>query len=111
MAPVGEGSHAALLSGQRVSEAQVREALIDIKRLETQKNALNDAVKGWVELHGYVRSEDNTKVYCAAQVVGRNKLNDKALEKFLSNHDKTLDDFRVKGNPYTKFDWRNNKND
>lgn len=100
---VPEGEFQAILSGN-AKEADIRKALIRLKQLGDLTNAVSEACKSWVAQHGYVRSEDGNKVWCAQMRKGKASLDKTAVARALGKPD--LEDFMRRGKDFSVFDWR-----
>jgi hypothetical protein len=97
---------AKVLSG-KCSEADVREALIAAKGLQSLYAKVKDACESWAVRHGPVRSEDGLKCWRPALRSGKKSLDQAAVAEALGKED--LKEFMVEGNPFQVFDWVNVK--
>lgn len=103
---VPEGEFKAILSGQ-ATERDVREALVQLRKLEDLSKAVRKSCHSWVEQHGPVRSEDGSKRYQCSLRQGRMGLDEKKVANALGVED--LEQFKTRGGEYPVFDWRNNE--
>lgn len=104
LADVPEGDFAPLLSG-KATEADVRKALVGLKRLGDLKERVSEACQTWVQQHGPVRSEDGKKWWRCEMRAGRSGYDYSAIMKALGVD--SLDDFKRPGREHTHHDWRN----
>lgn len=104
LADVPEGEFAPLLSG-KATEADVRKALIGLKRLGDLKERVNEACQTWVQQHGPVRSEDGKKWWRCEMRAGRSGYDYDAIMRALGVDN--LDGFKRPGREHTHHDWRN----
>lgn len=85
------------------TEADYRQALIDIKGLGDLANKVSDACKTWADRTGGIRSEDGRKVYKPILMAGRDSLDNDAIMSALGVD--SLDKFKKSGSEYKKYDW------
>lgn len=86
------------------TEAEVREALVKIKQNGDTANKVAEAIKGWVQRRGPVRSEDGSKEYRCSMRAGKESLDKAAVERALG--DPGLKSYMKKGREFPVFDWR-----
>lgn len=100
---VPESEFAPVLSGN-ATEADIRAALVGLKRMGDLANQVKEACESWVRQHGYVRSEDGSKVWSPAMRQGKLSTDYAAIARALGKKD--LEDFKRQGKPYPVFSWR-----
>lgn len=101
-----ENKFSKVLSG-KATEADIRQALIDVKTMRDLSDKVKDACESWADRHGPIRSEDGLKEWRPGLRSGRQTLDQKAVAKALGVND--LDKYMSKGNDYQVYDWRNVK--
>lgn len=99
----GDHRFAKLFNGT-ATEADVRQALVDVKGLGELANKVTDFCRDWSARHGPIRSEDGRKQWSAALRAGRKSLDTELVMNKLGVD--SLETFMKEGDEYRVYDWR-----
>lgn len=100
---VPESEFKALFDGT-ATEADIRNALVRKKQLETIRDKVDELCKSWVERHGPVRSEDGRK-HWRPEMRTKSSTDYKAVMRDLGVEN--FDAYKRDGKPHPVFEWRN----
>lgn len=101
---LGDENRFSKLFNGEATEADIRQALVDVKGLGELANKVTEACRDWANRHGPVRSEDGRKQWSAALRSGRKSLDTDRV--MLDLGVESLDRYMKEGDEYKVFDWR-----